>query len=260
MTRIDNLAQDPQRRANQRLDRIERGTQLGNASITVGRLRVAGLEAFLLEGTGRVTGTLFVDGQNGQKGRVDVTGDVRSFGGGRVIVSAAADSDSSLQIIYVPADADSDAHAQIVGYDIPVQVQSGGSVMRVSDTAAQLSGPGPEYVKVGDDEVIVSGSSTAFARFDADVYIKGGDGTLDLDASGAQMTGGTGSVDLDANGAQIKGGDGAVVLNGNGAQMAGAGDTLVTAGGNGVEISDGPGAFLRVKAGEIYLLNLEQEA
>ncbi|OOB90752.1 hypothetical protein [Rathayibacter sp. VKM Ac-2630] len=254
--RIDNLDQSTVARQNARIAAVERQAPLGNTSITTGRLRVVGLEAFLLQGTGRVTGTLFVDGQDGRKGRVDVTGDVRSFGGGRVIVSEAAGSDSSLQIIYVPADADSDAHAQIVGYDIPVQVQSGGSVMRVSDAAAQLSGPGPEYIKVGGNEVIVSGSSTAFARFDADVYVKGGDGTLDLDAGGAQMTGGSGSLGLDANGAQVKGGDGAVVLNGNGAQMAGAGDTLVTAGGNGVILSDGPGALLRVEKGQLFFPNL----
>lgn len=150
MTRINNLAQDPQRRANTRLDRLERGTQLGNASITLGKLRIAGLDAFLLQGSGRVTGTLYIDGPGGGvldvTGRMNATGTIYVDGGGRIVISEAGDLDHSMQMLH------EGGVARVVAFGVPMELTAWSSSVSLEETQAAVR-HGDSGLLVRDDFV-----------------------------------------------------------------------------------------------------------
>jgi len=78
MGRIDNTGDDPYAELLRRIEALETGNPLANASVTDGRTRFVGQDAFILDGTGRVIGVLYVDG------RIVIDGDFALDGVGTV--------------------------------------------------------------------------------------------------------------------------------------------------------------------------------
>jgi cytoskeletal protein CcmA (bactofilin family) len=61
-------------RQNKRMNRLERGTPLGSSAVSRGRTRFIGEESIVIEGSGRVSGTLIVDGKIDGEGKMSWTG------------------------------------------------------------------------------------------------------------------------------------------------------------------------------------------
>jgi hypothetical protein len=61
-------------RGSKRLNRVERGTPMGSASVSRGRTRFIGEESIIVEGSGRVTGTWIIDGSLEGDGQISWTG------------------------------------------------------------------------------------------------------------------------------------------------------------------------------------------
>jgi len=74
MGRIDNVNQSEISNILRRLAQLEARSPGGNTSVTEGRLRIAGVNSLLLEGSGRVSGQLYVEGLEVVSGELRVTG------------------------------------------------------------------------------------------------------------------------------------------------------------------------------------------
>lgn len=80
MGRIDNTGEDPYAELLRRIEALETANPLANASVTDGRTRFFGQNAFLLDGSGRVTGQLYVEGLEEVSGQLRVTGSLVLIG------------------------------------------------------------------------------------------------------------------------------------------------------------------------------------
>lgn len=74
MGRIDNVNTSEIQDILRRLRQLETRSPGGNTSVTEGRLRIAGPDSLLVEGSGRVSGQLYIDGLEVVSGELRVTG------------------------------------------------------------------------------------------------------------------------------------------------------------------------------------------
>jgi len=74
MSRIDRPGASEQAEVKKRLHQQETRSPGGNTSVTEGRLRIAGENSLLVEGSGRVSGQLYVEGLEVVSGELRVTG------------------------------------------------------------------------------------------------------------------------------------------------------------------------------------------
>jgi cytoskeletal protein CcmA (bactofilin family) len=74
MGRIDNTADDPYADLLRRIEALETANPLANASVTDGRTRFVGQNVFILDGSGSVTGQLYVTGLEEVSGQLRITG------------------------------------------------------------------------------------------------------------------------------------------------------------------------------------------
>jgi hypothetical protein len=83
-------------RQNRRMNRLERGTPLGSSAVSRGRTRFIGEESIVIEGSGRVSGTLVVDGSLDGDGKISWTGPAEFDGDVKITKSLDVTADTNL--------------------------------------------------------------------------------------------------------------------------------------------------------------------